>query len=185
MSRVLLALKSFFSLLFSGQLPDDVLLALNLTRRSAAAAKSASPAGAKPAPPAHSAPDGAVQILALLQREARLIDFLMEDISAFPDDQVGAVVRDIHKNSRETLARYLSISPVVDGVEGTLTTLASVNLDPKDTLRLHLVGKVPPDGNVAAAILRHRGWKVDKIDLPTLPAGKKLTIIAPAEMEVD
>jgi hypothetical protein len=184
LSRPILALKSFFGLLFSGQIPDDVLQKLGLSRRAPGPAKAA-PAPAKPVVEGPTPQDGAVQILSLLQREARLVDFLMEEIGPFTDDQVGAVVRDIHKNSRETLARHVTVSPVVDGVEGTMTTLASVGLDAKDTTRLRLIGKVPSEGGVKAGILRHRGWKVDKIELPTLPAGKKLLVIAPAEVEVE
>ena len=191
MSNLSLAFKSFFSLLFSGKLPEDVQIALNLTRRvvmpagatapkpaAAEAAKPPTSEGAKPA-------DGAVQILAILQREARLIDFLEEDIAPYTDEQVGAAVRDIHKNSRAALERHVTLKPVVDGVEGTNTNLASAGLDAKDTVRLRIVGKVPADGKVDAGVLRHRGWRVEKIDLPTTPMGKKAAILAPAEIEVE
>jgi hypothetical protein len=184
LSNLSLAFKSFFSLLFSGKLPEDVMIALNLTRRVV----SPTPAAAAPPPkPVDSAKptDGAVQILAILQREARLIDFLEEDIAPYSDEQIGAAVRDIHKNSRAALERHISLKPVVDGVEGTNTTLSSSGLDAKDTVRLRIVGKVPADGKVEAGILRHRGWKVEKIELPSTPMGKKATILAPAEIEVE
>ncbi len=185
MSNLTLAFKSFFSLLFSGKLPEDVQIALNLTRRVVTPPKPAeSAAPPKPAESAKAA-DGAVQILAILQREARLIDFLEEDIAPYTDEQVGAAVRDIHKNSRAALDRHVALKPVVDGVEGTNTNLASAGLDAKDTTRLRIVGKVPADGKVDAGILRHRGWRVEKIDLPTTPMGKKATILAPAEIEVE
>jgi hypothetical protein len=180
LSRLSLAFKSFFGLLFRGKLPDDVQIALNLTRRAAAPAAPAAP----PKPPAQPA-DGAVQILGVLQKEGRLIDFLMEDISQFSDDQVGAAVRDIHKNSRAALDRHLKLVPVIDGVEGALTRLAASGLGPKDTASLRLVGKVPADGKVEAGILQHRGYKVEKIDLPALKPGEKVTILAPAEIEVE
>ncbi len=190
MSNFSLAFKSFFSLLFSGKLPEDVQIALNLTRRivtpgNAKPAEAA--AAAKPAPvvEAAKAADGAVQILAILQREARLIDFLEEDITPYTDEQVGAAVRDIHKNSRAALARHVALRPVVDGVEGTNTNLASAGLDAKDTTRLRIVGNVPADGKVEAGVLRHRGWRVEKVDLPATPMGKKAAILAPAEIEVE
>lgn len=198
MSNLSLAFKSFFSLLFSGKLPEDVQIALNLTRRivtpstpkpndPAAAAAAGKPAAA--APPAESSgpkpADGAVQILSILQRDARLIDFLNEDIAPYTDEQIGAAVRDIHKNSRAALERHVKLAPVVDGVEGTNTNLASAGLDAKDTTRLRIVGKVPADGKVEAGMLRHRGWKVEKVDLPPTPQGKKAAILAPAEIEVE
>ena len=191
MSKLSLAFKSFFSLLFSGKLPEDVLIALNLTRRvvmpqaSKPAAAAAAPAEAAKAIESAKASDGAVQILAILQREARLIDFLEEDIAPYTDEQVGAAVRDIHKNSRAALQRHVTLKPVVDGVEGTNTNLASAGLDANDTTRLRIVGKVPADGKVDSGVLRHRGWRVDKIDLPTTPMGKKAAILAPAEIEVE
>ena len=51
-----------------------------------------SPPPPKPPPPARTAQpsDGALQTWGILQRDARLVDFLMEDISAYSDDQVGA-----------------------------------------------------------------------------------------------
>jgi hypothetical protein len=183
LSNLTLAFKSFFSLLFSGKLPDDVLIALNLTRRVVTPPKPAEPP--KPVVEAAKASDGAVQILAILQREARLIDFLEEDIAPYTDEQIGAAVRDIHKNSRAALDRHVTLKPIVDGVEGTNTNLASAGLDAKDTVRLRIVGKVPADGKVDTGVLRHRGWRVEKIDLPTTPMGKKAAILAPAEIEVE
>jgi len=73
---------------------------------------------AKAAAPQQPAPDhvdGAIQILSILQRDARLIDFLMEDISSYSDDQIGAAVRAMHASARESLTRYVSLAPVVDG----------------------------------------------------------------------
>ena len=190
MSNLSLAFKSFFSLLFSGKLPEDVLIALNLTRRvvmpqASKPAAAAAPAEATKAIESAKASDGALQILAILQREARLIDFLEEDIGPYTDEQVGAAVRDIHKNSRAALERHVTLKPIVDGVEGTNTNLANAGLDPKDTTRLRIVGKVPADGKVDSGLLRHRGWRVEKIDLPTTPMGKKAAILAPAEIEVE
>ncbi len=61
----------------------------------------------------------------MLQREARLVDFLMEDISGYADDQVGAAVRDVQTQAQESLTRYLRLEPVIDGVEGTFTKTAT------------------------------------------------------------
>lgn len=184
MSRLILACKSFFNLLFTGELSAGVLEALKLTRRASAPAVKPAPPAAKAAP-VSTAADGAVQILSLLQREARLIDFLMEDITPFTDEQIGGAVRDVHNNCRETLARHVKVSPVADGVEGAVTTLKGTGLEAKDTARLRLVGKVPPDRKVEAGVLRHRGWQVDKIELPALDPNKRLMVIAPAEIEVE
>src|ERR1700734_1939305 len=65
--------------------------------------------------------DGALQILGILQRESRLIDFLLEDISAYSGDRVGTAVRDLQQQCRDWLNRYLVLKPVIDGVEGSPT----------------------------------------------------------------
>lgn len=192
MSRIVLAFRSFFAILFTGRLPGDIAQALGFVpSRSQPAAKAA--ASAKPAPPtekpapvaAKPAPearpsDGALQILGILQRDSRLIDFLMEDISGYSDDQVGAAVRNLHDQSRESLNRYLSLIPVIDGVEGSFT-----KLDTNDPSTVKLLGNVPVSGKAPGGVLRHKGWRAQRIELPALPPGQNATILAPAEVEIE
>ena len=173
MSRIALAFRSFFAILFTGQLPGDVAQAFGFTQ-----VKSPTPA-AKPAPQARPS-DGALQILGLLQRDSRLIDFLMEDVSAYSDDQVGAAVRTLHDQCRESLNRYLRLAPVIDAVEGSFT-----KLDANDPATVKLLGNVPVSGKAPGGILRHKGWRAEKIDLPPTPPGQSVTVIAPAEVEVE
>ena len=149
-----------------------------LSRRSTAGP--ATPA--KPAPPA--APtvrtsDGALQMLGILQRDSRLIDFLMEDISAYSDDQVGAAVRELHNQCRDSVARYVTLQPVIDSVEGTFTQAPS-----KDPNLVKFIGNVPatpPSGGT----LRHKGWRAVKVDLPALGAKQDASVLAPAEIEIE
>jgi hypothetical protein len=185
LSRILLAFKAFFGILFSGRLSDSVALSLGLSRR--AASVSTPPPKKEPAAPAAALPaDGAVQVLAMLQSEARLVDFLLDDVSPYTDEQVGSVVRDVHSKARSVLDRYVKLVPVVDGVEGAVTQISALGLNPKKHAdRLRIIGNVPPDGKVEAGILRHRGWKVESVDLPALKPGEKAVIIAPAEIEVE
>lgn len=179
MGRISLAFSSFFGLLFGGQLPDPVIIALGLSKRATKTT------AAPPPPPKVDVSDGALQLLALLQRDARLLDFLMEDVSPYSDEQVGAAVRNIHESSRTTLQRYLSLQPVIDGVEGAVTQLSAAGALKNDPGAIKLLGNVPADGNVKAGVLRHKGWKVDKIELPAYPAKANLKILAPAEIEVE
>ena len=134
-----------------------------------------------PKPTAQARPqDGAVQILGILQRDARLIDFLMEDISAYSDDQVGAAVRSLHGQSRDSLNRYLRLAPVIDGVEGSFT-----KIDSNDPSSVKLLGNVPVSGKAPGGLLRHKGWRAEKIDLPPIVSLASASIIAPAEIEVE
>ena len=84
-------------------------------------------------------------MLSILQRDARLIDFLMEDISGYSDDQVGAAVRSLHEQSRAALARYVTLTPVIDAVEGTRT-----RIEKNDPNSVKLIGNVPANGKSLA-----------------------------------
>lgn len=172
LSRISSAFRSFFSILFRGTLPEDIALEFGYEKP-------------KPIPPPVEIPkpsDGALQFLGILQRDSRIIDFLMEDISGFSDDQVGAAVRNLHADSRASLARHFSLEPVVDAVEGTFQKLDATK--PPDPNRIKLLGNVPASGKVAGGTLRHRGWRVAEVNLP--PLGKQdPKVIAPAEIEVD
>ena len=104
----------------------------------------------------------------------------MEDISAYSDDQVGAAVRDLHQQCRDSLNRYLRLAPVIDGVEGSLT-----KLDTNDPATVKLLGNVPASGKAPGGVLRHKGWRAEKIDLPPLSPGSNASVIAPAEVEIE
>jgi hypothetical protein len=117
-------------------------------------------------------------MLALLQRDGRLVDFLMEDLAAYPDAQVGAAVRDVHSGCRQALSRYVTLAPVLDDDEGRPVTVERGT----DPARIKVVGNVtgtPP----LRGVVRHRGWEATRTELPPLPAtGRR--VIAPAEVEV-
>jgi hypothetical protein len=42
----------------------------------------------------------------------RLVDFLEEDVSSYPDGQLGAAVRRIHSSCYQVLDRYIKLEPV-------------------------------------------------------------------------
>jgi hypothetical protein len=169
------AFRAFFALL-GGSFPEDIARKYGFTKASAA--PKAAPAA--PPKPQFTPADGALQLLSILQRDARLVDFLMEDISAYEDDQVGAAVRNIHQQSRETLDRYIKLTPLVDGVEGDFTKTPDV-----EGGAFKLIGNVPANGKAPGGLLRHKGWKVQKIDLPQLSSGQNVKIVAPAELEIE
>jgi hypothetical protein len=122
---------------------------------------------------------GAVQLLALLQREGRLLDFLQENIDGYSDDQIGAAVRDIHRGCKKVLAEHAPLEPVLAGTEN-----ASVRVDPGfDPSRIRLTGNVvgePP----FTGTLRHHGWRTAKVVLPELTASTDPSVVAPAEVEL-
>ena len=169
------AFQAFFGLLFSGELPAGLLDQLGLAKRGATPAS-------KPVEnlPVVTPADGALQLLGILQRDARFVDFVMENLTGYSDDQIGAAVRNLHENTRAALDRYFSFTPLIDGVEGTYTKIESA-----DPARLKLLGKVPADGKAPGGTLRHRGWRATKVDLPPVFAHQKTDVIAPAEVEIE
>lgn len=162
MKRLTLALRAFFAILAGKPVPAEVL-----PRPKAA-----------PAAPPEKASDGALHMLSLLQRDARLLDFLMEDISGYSDDQVGAAVRNVHEQCREALGRYVRLKPVIDGVEGTFTSVA-------DAAGVKFLGNVPAKGRPSGGTLRHKGWRAETVNLPRLSSQQDHTLLAPAEIEVE
>ena len=165
------AFRAFFSLIFHGWIAGDILADF-----APPPAAPAAPAPVVLAPVESS--DRAAQLLAILQRDGRLVDFLMEDLTPYQDAQVGAAVRDVHRGCREALDKYASLAPVLDLEEGS-----TVNVDrDNEPARIKVVGNVagaPP----YRGILRHRGWEVARLALPPLPATGR-TVVAPAEVEV-
>ncbi|HEV3204980.1 MAG TPA: DUF2760 domain-containing protein [Gemmataceae bacterium] len=118
-----------------------------------------------------------LRMLALLQREARLVDFLMEDIKEVTDQQIVVAARDIHEKGRAVLKKRLVLSPVIPQSEGT-TVEVPAGFDPS---AIQLVGNVtgqPP----FRGVVRHSGWKVEQINIPPLPEGQDDLILMPAEV---
>ena len=128
--------------------------------------------------PATTGPD--LRVLAVLQRDGRLVDFLQEDIDAYDDAQIGAAVRDIHRGCRKALREYLTVEPVLGAAEGDSVTIAP-DFDPA-AIRL--------TGNVAGSppfrgVLKHHGWRVKSAQLPALPGARDdASVLAPAEVEI-
>jgi hypothetical protein len=175
LSRISSAFRSFFAILFGGSLPEDIALEFGYTKQK--------PVPTAPPPPTlPTAKEGALQMLGMLQRDARLIDFLMEDISGYSDDQVGAAVRNLHSDCKATLNRHFTLAPVIDSVEGTFQKLEPSKAP--DPNRIKLLGNIPASGKVGGGMLRHRGWLVTAVDLPSI--GKQdVSVTSPAEIEVE
>ena len=178
-TRLRYAFRTFFSILDRDRIPEDVLAALS---REPSAARPAAEAAAAPGPAPRAEPAAddnarAAQMLSLLQRDGRLVDFLMEDIGAYADAQIGAAVRDVHAGCRQVLQRYVTLAPVVEGAEG-----ATVELDgPVDPARIKVVGNAT--GTPIRGVLRHRGWLASSVELPRVPSSGRF-VIAPAEIDV-
>jgi hypothetical protein len=127
---------------------------------------------------APSGPD--LRILAVLQRDGRLVDFLREDIDPYTDAQIGAAVRDIHRGCKKSLQDYLTIEPIISAAEEEQVQVPA-DFDPA---AIRLIGNV--DGKPPfRGTLKHHGWRVRAVHLPTLPATRDDTsVLSPAEVEI-
>ena len=137
------------------------------------------PAAPQPTPPKAKPSGESLRLLALLQGEARLLDFLLEDISGYADGQVGQAVRDIHRKAQTALKQHLELEPVIASTEGQLVTVQA-GFDPSAIRVLGNVGGQPP----YMGELQHAGWRVRELKLPPAPAGQDLFVLQPAEVQV-
>ena len=134
----------------------------------------------QPAPaPVRADTGSALQLLGLFQREGRLVDFLQQDVAAFPDAEIGAAARVVHEGCRRAILSHAAIEPIRDEEEGARVTLES----DFDKSAVKLTGNVSGTGPYAG-VLRHRGWRVTKLELPKVLAGHDATFAAPAEVEL-
>ena len=194
LGRISLAVSTFFSILGDGEFAAGVLrlrkggaggaAAANAASAPAAPVPSPAPAAAPaPAPQAptlkEASPDAALQLLGLLQRDARFIDFVEEDIKGYSDADIGAAARLVHEGCRATLREHFTIRPVRDEAEGSRVTLAEGFDATAVRLTGNVVGKAPFNGSIS-----HRGWLVDDVRLPKLTGSHNAKVIAPAEVEL-
>lgn len=188
MGRVGTAFRSFFRALGDADFAKQVDLILDGKPATAVAEPAGIPApaapqpAAKPAEPVKAVPQRseALTLLSVLQREARLVDFLKEDIAGYDDAQIGAAVREIHRDASAALERIFSLKPIRTESEGVSVTVPAGY----DAGAIRLVGNVsgqPPH----SGSLVHAGWQATKVELPewtgTTTASK---VVTPAEVEL-
>ncbi len=124
-------------------------------------------------------PDAALQLLALLQRDARLIDFTQENLAAYADADIGAAARVVHEGCCKVLREHFTITPVRSEAEGSRITLA----DGFDAGAIRLTGNVVGSAPFSGA-LSHRGWRATEVRLPKLAPAHDVTVLAQAEVDL-
>ncbi len=173
---------SFFTRLrLAFRVLGDPALAERLT---APAPQPLPPAPVPPATAAASAPAPAdhasgLTLLALLQREGRLVDFLQEDVSGFQDAEIGAAARVVHAGTRKALHQYFTLEPILPQGEGESVAVKAGF----DAQRIRLTGNItgqPP----FRGTLRHHGWVATEVRLPTASPALDPRVVAPAEVEL-
>ncbi|MFN0248612.1 MAG: DUF2760 domain-containing protein [Kofleriaceae bacterium] len=123
--------------------------------------------------------DGALALLALLQREGRLVDFLREPLDGFSDSDIGAAARDVHRGCKKVLEQHLAMEAVMPGEEEAKVSVPK-GFDPAE---IRLIGEAKGEPPFKGT-LRHHGWRVTETKLPALTEGVDRAVIAPAEVEL-
>jgi hypothetical protein len=124
-------------------------------------------------------PDAALQLLSLLQKEARFIDFIKEDVSAYSDADIGAAARVVHQGCSKAVNEHFTLSPVSQDQEGSRVTLNKGFDAASFRLTGNIVGEAPFTGTLV-----HKGWQVTDLRLPKLTEGHNAKIVAAAEVEL-
>ncbi len=174
MGRLGLAMKILFNSTVAKQVTD---LLSKSTAELPAPVKEATPA---PPPKPKVERSEAVTLLAALQREARLVDFLQEPIEAFSDAQVGAAVREVHRGCKEVVDRMFAPAPIVDQAEDSI-----VEVTEPSSGRWRLTGNVGQSSGAVSGKLVHHGWSASKCDVPKWSGdADAIQVIAAAEVQV-
>ena len=121
--------------------------------------------------------------LGILQEKGRFMDFVMDDITSYNNEQVGAAARVVHQGCSKVMSEYFSIVPLHEGAEGDSVVLQE-GYNPAE---YRPVGKLA-DGARIQGKITHRGWKATEIKLPrraeTAAGSEDRFVITPAEIDV-
>jgi len=185
-----LAIRIFFLVLFQGAVARQVAEVLQKRKLEAEKATEAKPQvkiadkiESKPAatkPPPKPVRSEAITLLATLQREARFVDFIKESLDGYSDAQIGAAVRDVHRDCSKVLDRLFAIKSMVDQEEGSAVEV------PKgfDAGRYRLTGNVAGDPPFRGS-LAHHGWEAAEVQLPAWSGTQhSARVVAPVEVEL-
>ncbi|MCS7237399.1 MAG: DUF2760 domain-containing protein [Thermoguttaceae bacterium] len=185
MRRLFLAVRAFWAVLLRREIAQRVHEVLSTKPAEAVSLpelREKPPAGKAPTP--RQEPLGrseALTLLATLQREARFVDFIMEPLDQYTDAQIGAAVRDIHRDCARAIQRIFGLRAIVAQAEGEAIELPAGY----DAARFRVIGQGAQAGAVRARVI-HRGWEATRCQLPLWSGGASAaSVIAPAELEIE
>ena len=179
MGRVVLAIRVFFGVLFSGETAKRVGQALGgEAEKPAVAEPKPKPKQAPaPRPPARSE---ALTLLSSLQREARFVDFIKEPLDDYSDAQIGAAVRDVHRDCGAVLDRLFTLEPILSDEEGAPVEVPAGFDAGNYKLTGNVTGEPPFQGQMT-----HHGWQTTTCKLPAWSGTDTAArVVAPAEVEL-
>ena len=179
--RMMLALSTFFKILFDAQAAQSIKQALTASLGvddpPAVEASTSKPDTATSQQPGRSE---AIALLATLQREARFVDIVSEPLTEYSDEQVGAAARDVLRDCGQVLQRLFDLQPIANEDEGH-DVEAPANYDPHE---YRLVGQRSDEPPFLGQLVHH-GWRASRCELPQWSGGpKSALVVAPVEIEM-
>ena len=182
-----IAMRAFSAALFDKQaaeriravLSGDDTAAIEQAASESAASETRGATSVPAADPAAASPptrSDAITLLSALQREARLVDLIQENLSEFSDAQVGAAARPCLEQSSATLNRLFDLKPVCEAADGS-----TVDVGPEETAaRYQWTG----EGSGTSGSLIHHGWQASQVELPQFSGdAADALIVAPAQIQ--
>ena len=191
-----IALRAFFTVLFNRNLADKIKVLLDSSCDNLHSAEQLSdPVNSGDSKAVLDTPisdpkskgifrSEALELLAALQRDARFLDFVKEDIGNCDDATLAAAARITHDRCAETLERFFKIRPLSETPEGETTTIDLANRNPTRT-------RVSGSSFDSAARktkcrVAHAGWIAEKCEPPCWSGRREdALVLAPVELEIE
>jgi phosphoglycolate phosphatase-like HAD superfamily hydrolase len=197
--RIFLAFRAFFATLFRADSAERIRNALagnSSPVRAAATNKQAADEAAKDGlnrPSVMSARNDqarndqarndAITMLAVLQRDARLLDLVHESLDDYSDEQIGGAARNVLRDTRKALEKVFGLRRLVDVAEGDRIEIPNQS----SPIRWRVLGSganSTEGSSGSRGTLVHAGWIASKTELPTWTGKKEdVLVVAPAEVE--
>ena len=192
--RLIIAVRAFFSALFTPGASDCIADALRLNKFAKQKGEQATSAPVKKSPLSIAPREGslgttivdyskvatsrsdALTLLAVMQKESRILDLIFDDLDGYSDEQIGGASRQVLRDLRDCLDSHVKIESLVDKQEGDVVQIP----DAASPIRWKVIG----DASAQSGTLTHAGYVAKKVALPEWTGTEEnASVIAPAEVD--
>jgi hypothetical protein len=192
--RIFLAFRAFFATLFRADSAERIRNALAGNSSPVSAAATKKQAADKVANDGLNRPsvmsarndqarNDAITMLAVLQRDARLLDLVHESLDDYSDEQIGGAARNVLRDTSKALEKVFGLRRLVDVAEGDRIEIPNQ----ASPIRWRVLGSgtnSTEGSSGSRGTLVHAGWIASKTELPTWTGKKEdVLVVAPAEVE--
>jgi len=184
------AFRAFFAAVFNSDMasklkqvldqPAETLALPSMPARDVATGVAGSPEKQTPKLSANDDRSDAITLLVALQREARLIDLVKENLGQYSDAQIGAAARPCLQQCAATLDRLFGLRAIESVADGQTIAVPN-NASPS---RYLWIGESSGDDQATNGKLVHHGWEASQVELPKWTgATVDARVIAPIQVK--